>query len=140
MNILSQRWASSLAGAGLLAVFLGTIGCAGNQAAETASQLDREAFTGTLHSYSYDIRIWWDGNECERREIRMRRRCGTCRGEVSRASLYDYNCDGTAEQFSRRLGEYVEASERELEEEAWHAFYHIVPPSRSGDTRIPMGG
>lgn len=73
--------------------------------------------------------------ECERREIRMRRRCGLCKGEVTRAEFHDHDCDGRAEQFSHRRGVGDQFAYSELEEEAWHAFYHIVPPTRSGETR-----
>lgn len=73
--------------------------------------------------------------ECERREIRMKRRCGLCKDEVARAAFYDHDCDGRAEQFSHRLGQDETVAYADLEEEAWHAFYHIVPPSRSGETR-----
>lgn len=97
--------------------------------------MERDTFTGTLRNYSYDIQIWWQGNECARREIHMRRRCGLCRGETSRADLYDHDCDGKAEQFSHRAGDGGELSFADLEEEAWHAFFLIVPPARSGDTR-----
>ena len=119
--------------AGCLLV-LAFAGCAAS--GETASNNSADEYAGSLRSYSYDISIWWEGERCQRREIVMERRCGTCRGEVTRARFYDFDCDGIAEQYEAR-GEHQNFAVNtvSLEEEAWHAFYLFVPPSQTGDSR-----
>lgn len=119
--------------AGCLLVLL-FAGCAASSGSTAHTKADE--YTGDLRRYSYDIRIWWDGERCERREIEMERRCGLCRGEVTHAEFYDLDCDGTAEQYEAR-GEHQNLSVNTaiLEEEAWHAFYLLVPPSQHGDFR-----
>ena len=130
------RYPVAISLAGCL-LFLTVSGCAAS--GESASNVEADEYGGDLRRYSYDIRIWWDGERCQRREIEMERRCGLCRGEVTRAQFYDHDCDGIAEQYEAR-GEHQNfaVDTRNLEEEAWHAFYLFVPPSQHGNSRTVL--
>lgn len=114
------------------ALFL--IGCASTQPGTAGF----ERHEGHLQGSAYEIRIHWDGDRCHRREIHVTRDCGTCRTQsVSKAVIVDRDCDGRTDDTRFRLAtEQRRVNRVRFDENAWLAFYHIVPYEQQGYYRV----
>lgn len=113
-----------------LAAVLCMAGCGSTQ----SSALDYERHEGTLRGSAFDIRIRWEGDRCVAREIRITRDCGMCRSRnVTNAVVEDFDCDGNTDHMQfRHLDEEQRVDKLALDEDAWLAFYHIVPAAERG--------
>lgn len=118
----------------VLLALIFVIGCTVPQ--ETSSPFDTPSsapahYEGTLRGSRYNIKIWWDGKRCTRREITVTRDCGYCRAEnVSHAVLDDRTCRGQFDDI--RFRDPTEARRIDTHrfvEDVWFAFYDIVPLS-----------
>ena len=108
--------------------------CLAGCGSPSTTALDYEQHEGTLRGSAYDIRIRWDGDRCVGREIRITRDCGMCRSRnVTNAVVKDFDCDGNTDHMQfRRLDEEMRVDKMALDQDAWLAFHHFVPPLERG--------